>query len=381
MNCCNEYRRSATCAQRSHGCNSQAGIALVELSLVFVLLILLVVGFALSWLPEFSNRTNKLVNALASLGACLVDPVNIYRLEGGQLIVRDDLDAVVQAVLSNCSRMAGGAPACAYVFDQTGTQVYAAGLNETTDRECGRLNVLDCLGRTSGPFGLTVALLPENGPATCDWSYANDPGAASMGGEGGTGSGGGSALSCPGGYFQVSCQDTAPAVSRQICCRDGMQSPPMGSMLCQGCPTGFHLCNGDTCVSNADPNYPDSCPLGGSGASPPPGVGTCTDFDVVCDSIGRPGKDCCPLIPECQEALGCCAYYAFHGNAGCRPADGSGGGSGSNVMGCPLNPPPVALPYGTTPGGCDFTVLFSAEQSCNSADGKELIRTPPAGQC
>ena len=171
---------------------SEVGVAYLELAIILAILTPLMVTFAFAWLPNFSKRSNELMNALSSLGACLVDPINLYDFKAGQLVLKVDFQPIVQGVVQNCGQLAEGATACGFVYDNQGDNIFTFGLNETPDRLCSTINVKQCVGKDQIPPGLVLAFLLEDGEAECEYNPADDPaGENQRGDEAGSGNGGG----------------------------------------------------------------------------------------------------------------------------------------------------------------------------------------------
>ncbi len=301
-----------------------SGIAQLELAIVLAILVPLMVAMAVVWLPSFAKRSSDLNNALAALGACLVDPINLYEMQAGQLVVRDDLQSIVNSVVSNCSLNSGGAEACAMVFQGADSPILQDG---TTPQTCARVNVAACTGGGTPPPGLMIFLLLPDGSQECDHVPGNDSSSQSIGGDytgggsstsssSGTSSSGGNLGPCPpliapAVQFHASfCEEISPISTRWVCCEQGT-SFNSATEQCEGCPTGTHQCGVGAggfplCV-------PDTSRFSGGACCNLVGTGVgCSSNELYCSASAT--TPCCPESIEVggfQTPVNCNAHQSM----------------------------------------------------------------------
>ncbi|MFN8392627.1 MAG: hypothetical protein U0136_20205 [Bdellovibrionota bacterium] len=355
------FRRTQRTGSRPDGMGvlqraAERGIAFLELAIILAIFTPLIVGFVFVWLPDFSRRSNELMNALSSLGGCLVDPINLYRYAAGQAIVRDDYQDIVKQVVSTCGQMSEGQTVCGYVYEGDDNQIYTFGLNETLSLKCANLDVNTCVGKAQIPTGMVVAFLMSDGTSRCEYIPGTDPGIDPIRGDESSGGSGPSTL-CPtgSGYYETKCivlwANPDPNLNDNVdvsCCADGTVWNSAAER-CEGCPVGTHICTvthnsvlSRVCVS--DVTYPGGLCL----TEVPTNSGTyCTTTEVGCSGMAM--YWCCPSGSSCP------AYQSL------------------NFSGCSMATPYMSI---GCPEGSEGTVVGSSYPSCTLK-----FRSPVGGKC
>ncbi|MFN8391674.1 MAG: hypothetical protein U0136_15400 [Bdellovibrionota bacterium] len=334
----------------------ERGVAFLELTIVLVIFTPLIVGFVFVWLPDFSRRSNELMNALASLGTCVVEPANIYRFRGGQLVVRDDVEAVVQQLLANCSVMSGGETVCGFVYDNDGTEAYRFGLNETPARACSSIDVMSCTGRSSVASGLVIGFVLNDGTARCEFVQSSDAGAVAPRGDGVDDKVSFPKL-CGGGTYEAACRTVGLNSIQTVCCpNDTVYNPTFD--VCSGCPLATHhscFMSSPSCVSNSNPRFGSS---GCCQTTDTSGV-YCASGEQLCHpAVGA--AMCCPAVQSCAAYLGSAGLGAL-----CQPA--------LSILDCGCVPPGTSgLPAASF---CSFGSIQSGTGEC--IPDVDLAPTPP----
>ncbi|MFN8389046.1 MAG: hypothetical protein U0136_02000 [Bdellovibrionota bacterium] len=275
----------------------ERGVAFVELAIILAIFTPILVGFVFVWLPDFSRRSNQLMNALSSLGGCLVDPINIYRFAAGQLVLRDDYEEIVQRAVASCGEMSEGQTVCGEVFKDDAS-LYRFGLNETPSLTCDLLDAKACTGMDHIPTGMVIGFLMSDGTSRCEYIPADDPGQDPQRGDD-SGTGSGTSQICPpgSGYFEVACNElqSTPFIQVDVtCCATGTT---YSGGACLGCPTGNHLCSvpgrGNYCLDNA--RFP-----GGVCVNESSNAGQyCKSTDQICNKFSQTW--CCPTTDTCAN--------------------------------------------------------------------------------